>query len=59
MAKITITITKTEDDKFTAKCGTSVGGGQDKIKDKTFDEVKDFIGDVIRNLDSEGYIGRK
>ena len=59
MAKITITITKSEDDKFTAKCGTSVGGGQDKIKDKTLEEVKEFIGGVIRSLDDEGYIGRK
>lgn len=59
MAKITITITKSEDDKFTAKCGTSVGGGQDKIKDKTLEEVKEFIGSIIRSLDDEGHIGRK
>lgn len=59
MAKITITITKSEDNKFTAKCGTSVGGGQEKVKDKNLDEVKEFIGDVIKNLDDEGHIGRK
>ena len=59
MAKITVTITKSDDDNFTVKCGTSVGGGQEKIKGKSLDEVKDFLGDIIERLDEKGLIGRK
>lgn len=59
MAKITVTITKSDEGKFTVKCGTSVGGGQQKCKDKSLDEVKEFIGDVIQTLDENDCIGRK
>lgn len=59
MAKLTITITKTDKEKFTVKCGTSVGGGQQKCKDKSLDEVKDFLGNIIQSLDENDCIGRK
>lgn len=59
MAKITLTITKSEEDTYTVKCGTSVGGGQEKCKGKTLDEVKEFVGGIIERLDGDGFIGRK
>lgn len=59
MARITINITKNKNDKFTVKCGTSVGGGQEKCKDKSIEEVKNFIGNIIKKLDNDGFIGRK
>ena len=59
MAKITVTITKSDEDKFTLKCGTSVGGGQEKRKDISLEESKEFIGDIIQKLDEKGLRGRK
>ncbi len=59
MAKITLTITKSEEGKFTVKAGTSVGGGQDKIKDKDLEDVKQFVGKIIKEMDKKNLIGRK
>lgn len=59
MAKITVNITKDNDEKFTVKCGTSVGGGQEKCKSDSLEDVKDFIGNIIKRLDEDGYIGKK
>lgn len=59
MAKITINITKNNENEFLVKCGTSVGGGQEKCKNSSIREVKDFIGNIIERLDKEGHIGKK
>ncbi|MBR0542372.1 MAG: hypothetical protein IJK26_09285 [Clostridia bacterium] len=59
MAKITVSITKSDNGSFTVKCGTSAGGGQEKAKDQSLDDVKDFIGGIIERMDEKGLIGRK
>lgn len=59
MAKVTVTVTKSENDKYTVKCSTSEGGGQKKCKGVDFEEAKEFIGGIIKDLDDKGLIGRK
>lgn len=58
--QITISVVKgTEEGKFNAKFGTSKGGGQERIKNATAEEVANKLKDIIEDADVEGFVGKK
>ena len=58
--KVEITVVKgSKEGKYTAKYATSVGGGQDRIKDVTLQEVTDYAKKLIEDADKSGFVGKK
>lgn len=58
--QIKISIVKgSKEDTFNAKFGTSIGGGQERIKDATADEVAKKLASIIKEADAEGQVGKK
>ena len=64
MAKIEITIAKTGANEkgeplFNVSLGTSAGGGQDRRKNVTLNQLGSFVAEKAEELDDRGFIGKK
>lgn len=44
---------------YTAKFSSSIGGGQERIKDASSEEVADFVKKMLEKADEDGYVGKK
>ena len=57
--KLTVTIIKgSKEDTYTAKIGTSIGGGQERCKDVPMNIVLKKLGDIIKKAEADGYVGK-
>jgi hypothetical protein len=61
LMKVTITVMKDKDGKYSAKYQTSVGSGaMARYKDmKNVDEISEHLTDILEDADSKGLIGTK
>lgn len=58
--KITISVTKNEKtNNYNAKFSTSIGGGQDGLKDTDTKNIAKYVEDLIKTADKAGYVGKK
>ncbi len=57
--QITIKVVRgTEENKYIAKISTSLGGGQERYKDLTAEELGAKIADLVNQAQKEGQIGK-
>lgn len=57
---ITINITQdVQNGNFKAKIGTSIGGGQEKIRNADFSEIANKVVEILEKANTDGYIGKK
>lgn len=55
--QVTISIIKgKEENTYNAKFGTSRGGGQERIRDASPEEVGKKLAEIIKKADKDGYI---
>ncbi len=58
--QITISVVKgSEEDKFNVKFSTSRGGGQERIKDVSYDGIAEKLVEILEEANEDGYIGKK
>ena len=58
--QITIKVVQgTEENKYIAKVATSSGGGQERYKDLTAEEIGAKIADLVNQAKKEGQVGKK
>lgn len=44
---------------YTAKFSSSIGGGQERIKDVSSEGIADFVKKMLEKADEDGYVGKK
>ena len=58
--QITVSIVKgSEDGTYNAKFGTSIGGGQTRIKDAPLDKISEALAKIVEDADKRGFVGKK
>lgn len=48
-----------KDGSYTAKFSTSIGGGQERLKDVSSDEIAAHVKKMLERADEDGYVGKK